>query len=199
MRLLAPGRTRRRRSICSSSASAIPAAATPAIATTSAGWWSTSWPVATAPRWKGKSPRPGRRASARRAPRRAAEAGDVHERLRPCGERRRTFLQAEPDAVLVIHDEIDLEHGRLQARQGGGSRGAQRSPLDRSGLKTPDFLRLRIGVGRPGRGDPCKPADHVLSNFSLRTTTPSCSSRSAADAVEKLDAEGLERTQARYN
>ena len=86
------------------------------------------------------------------------------------------FYKLEPDAVLVVHDEIDLEHGRLQARKGGGFAGHNGLRSIAAGLKTPDFLRLRIGVGRPGRGDPRKPADYVLSNFAP-DETPSRSSR----------------------
>ena len=95
-------------------------------------------------------------------------------------------------------DEIDLEHGRLQARQGGGFAGHNGLRSIAAGLKTPDFLRLRIGVGRPGRGDPRKPADYVLSNFAPDDDAESLVAR-AADAVEKLDAEGLEQAQAQYN
>jgi PTH1 family peptidyl-tRNA hydrolase len=108
------------------------------------------------------------------------------------------FYKLEPDAVLVVHDEIDLEHGRLQARKGGGFAGHNGLRSIAAGLKTPDFLRLRIGVGRPGRGDPRKPADYVLSNFAPDDDAESLVAR-AADAVEKLDAEGLERAQAQYN
>ena len=108
------------------------------------------------------------------------------------------FYKLEPDAILVVHDEIDLEHGRLQARQGGGFAGHNGLRSIAAGLKTPDFLRLRIGVGRPGRGDPRKPADYVLSNFAPEDDAESLVAR-AADAVEKLDAEGLEPAQAQYN
>ena len=61
-----------------------------------------------------------------------------------------------------------------------------------------DFLRLRVGVGRPGRGDPRKPADFVLSNFTPEDDPDLLVAR-AADAVETLDAEGLEHAQARFN
>jgi PTH1 family peptidyl-tRNA hydrolase len=108
------------------------------------------------------------------------------------------FYKLEPDAILVIHDEIDLEHGRLQARMGGGLAGHNGLRSVAAHLKTPDFLRLRVGVGRPGRGDPRRPADFVLSNFTPEDDAETLVAR-AADAVETLDAEGLERAQARYN
>ena len=108
------------------------------------------------------------------------------------------FFKLEPDAILVVHDEIDLEPGRLQARKGGGLAGHNGLRSIAAHLKSPEFLRLRVGVGRPGRGDPRKPADYVLSNFALDDDAESIVSR-AADAVEALDAEGLERTQAQFN
>jgi peptidyl-tRNA hydrolase, PTH1 family len=108
------------------------------------------------------------------------------------------FFKLEPDAILVVHDEIDLEPGRLQARRGGGLAGHNGLRSIAAHLKTPDFLRLRVGVGRPGRGDPRKPADYVLSNFSAEDDAETLVAR-AADAVEKLDAEGLERAQAHFN
>jgi peptidyl-tRNA hydrolase, PTH1 family len=108
------------------------------------------------------------------------------------------FYKVEPDAILVVHDEIDLDSGRLQARRGGGLAGHNGLRSIASQLKTQDFLRLRVGVGRPGRGDPRAPADYVLSDFQPEDDAEALVSR-AADAVETLDAEGLERTQAQFN
>ncbi len=108
------------------------------------------------------------------------------------------FYKLEPDAVLVVHDEIDLEPGRLQARQGGGLAGHNGLRSIAAHLKTREFLRLRVGVGRPGRGDPRAPADHVLSDFVPSDDADAIVGR-AADAVESLDTEGLEQTQARFN
>jgi PTH1 family peptidyl-tRNA hydrolase len=108
------------------------------------------------------------------------------------------FYKLEPDAVLVVHDEIDLEHGRLQARLGGGLAGHNGLRSIASHLKSQEFLRLRVGVGRPGRDDPREPKDHVLSNFTP-DEEPEMLVAHAADAVESLDAEGLERAQAKFN
>ncbi len=108
------------------------------------------------------------------------------------------FYKLEPDAVLVVHDEMDLEPGRLQARSGGGLAGHNGLRSIAAHLNTPDFLRLRVGVGRPGRGDPRKGADYVLSNFTAEEDADTLVAR-AADAVETLDAEGLEHTQAQFN
>jgi PTH1 family peptidyl-tRNA hydrolase len=108
------------------------------------------------------------------------------------------FFKVEPDAVLVVHDEIDLEPGRLQARAGGGLAGHNGLRSIANALRSKDFLRLRVGVGRPGRGDRRTPADYVLSNFTPDDDPEALVAR-AADAVETLDAEGLDRTQQRYN
>ena len=108
------------------------------------------------------------------------------------------FFKLEPDAILVIHDEVDLESGRLQARIGGGLAGHNGLRSIASHLRTPEFMRLRIGVGRPERGDPRPVADYVLSDFEPADDAATLVAR-AADAVETLDAEGLERAQARFN
>src|SRR5215212_10795305 len=108
------------------------------------------------------------------------------------------FYKLEPDAVLVVHDEGDLDLGRLQARKGGGLAGHNGLRSIAQQLKTPEFMRLRIGVGRPGRGDPRPLADYVLSNFEPQDDADELVRR-GADAVETLDAEGLDRTQAQFN
>jgi PTH1 family peptidyl-tRNA hydrolase len=108
------------------------------------------------------------------------------------------FYKLEPDAVLVVHDEGDFDLGRLQARKGGGLAGHNGLRSIAQHLRTQDFLRLRVGVGRPERGDPRPLADYVLSDFTPDQDHAAIVRR-AADAVEALDAEGLERTQARFN
>jgi PTH1 family peptidyl-tRNA hydrolase len=108
------------------------------------------------------------------------------------------FYKLEPDAVLVVHDEGDFDLGRLQARKGGGLAGHNGLRSIAQHLKSPEFMRLRIGVGRPGRGDPRPLADYVLSNFEPSDEAEAIVGR-AADAVETLDAEGLERTQVKFN
>jgi PTH1 family peptidyl-tRNA hydrolase len=108
------------------------------------------------------------------------------------------FYKLEPDAILVVHDEGDFDLGRLQARMGGGLAGHNGLRSIAQHLKTPEFMRLRIGVGRPERGDPRPLSDYVLSNFTPDQDPETLVAR-AADAVETLDAEGLERTQAQFN
>jgi PTH1 family peptidyl-tRNA hydrolase len=108
------------------------------------------------------------------------------------------FYKVPLDAVLVIHDEVDLEHGRLQIRLGGGLAGHNGLRSIAGRLGSPDFLRLRVGVGRPGRGDPRDVADFVLAAFAPEDDAEELIAR-AADAVEWLLEFGLEATQQRFN
>ena len=108
------------------------------------------------------------------------------------------FFKAEPGAVLVVHDDVDLEPGRLQARAGGGLAGHNGLRSIAQALGTQDFLRLRIGVGRPGRGDRRSVSDYVLSGFEPDEDVDALVTR-WADAVETLIRDGLEAAQARFN
>jgi peptidyl-tRNA hydrolase, PTH1 family len=110
----------------------------------------------------------------------------------------RKFFKADPGDLLVVHDDVDLATGRLQARLGGGLAGHNGLRSIAAGLGTQDFLRLRIGVGRPERGDPRPVADYVLSEFEPEVDVDALVSR-AADAVEALARDGLEAAQSRYN
>jgi PTH1 family peptidyl-tRNA hydrolase len=108
------------------------------------------------------------------------------------------YYKVAPEDVLVVHDDVDLDVGRLQARAGGGLAGHNGLRSIAQALATPDFLRLRIGVGRPGRGDPRDVADYVLSPFEAHEDREVIVSR-AADALEVLVLEGLEEAQRRFN
>ena len=108
------------------------------------------------------------------------------------------FFKVDPDAVLVVHDEGDFDLGRLQLRIGGGSAGHNGLRSIAQHLKSPDFMRLRVGVGRPERGDPRPLADYVLSDFAPHDDAEALVAR-AADAVETLDADGIERAQVAVN
>jgi PTH1 family peptidyl-tRNA hydrolase len=92
------------------------------------------------------------------------------------------FYKLPPDRLLVVHDEVDLELGRLQARLGGGTAGHNGVRSVAQHLKTQEFLRLRVGVGRPERGDPRPVADWVLSPFDDHVDTDALVAR-ATDAV----------------
>lgn len=108
------------------------------------------------------------------------------------------FFKLPHDQVLVVHDEGDFDLGRLQVRQGGGLAGHNGLRSVAAHLGSPDFLRLRIGVGRPERGDPRPLADYVLSDFAPEDDRETIVAQ-AADAVEILLREGLEAAQRRFN
>jgi PTH1 family peptidyl-tRNA hydrolase len=108
------------------------------------------------------------------------------------------FFKVRPDALLVVHDDVDLEPERFQIRLGGGAAGHNGLRSIVSVLGTQDFLRLRIGVGRPGRGDRRPVADYVLSGFEPEIDVKALVTR-AADAVETIAREGIEPAQQRFN
>jgi peptidyl-tRNA hydrolase, PTH1 family len=105
---------------------------------------------------------------------------------------------APPERVVAVHDEIDLPFGALRVKIGGSTAGHNGLRSLQTALRTPDFNRVRIGVGRPpGRQDP---ADFVLRPFS-RTEAGDVPLLvdDAADAVRSLIADGLAATQDRFN
>ena len=110
----------------------------------------------------------------------------------------RRFFKVEPDALLIVHDDVDLEPARLQVRGGGGLAGHNGLRSIAGALGTQEFLRLRVGVGRPGRGDRRPVADYVLSPFDAEEDVDALISR-AADAVETIAADGIEPAQQRFN
>jgi PTH1 family peptidyl-tRNA hydrolase len=108
------------------------------------------------------------------------------------------FFKLPPSALLVVHDEGDFDLGRIQAREGGGLAGHNGLRSIAQQLGTTDFLRIRIGVGRPERGDPRPLADYVLSDFAPEDDADGLVAR-AADAVETLVGDGLVAAQAKFN
>jgi PTH1 family peptidyl-tRNA hydrolase len=121
----------------------------------------------------------------------------MNESGRAVGEAAR-FYKVEPEGLLVVHDDVDLEPGRLQARAGGGLAGHNGLRSLAQHLGSQEFDRLRIGVGRPGRGDPRSVSDWVLSGFAPEDDVEALIAK-AADAVETIAAEGLEAAQAHFN
>ena len=108
------------------------------------------------------------------------------------------FYKVPLDSIAVVHDDVDLEAGRLQVRLGGGLGGHNGLKSVKQGLGSADFLRTRVGVGRPGRGDRRPVADYVLSPFAPEDDADALVGR-AADAVETLARDGLEEAQRRFN
>jgi PTH1 family peptidyl-tRNA hydrolase len=109
-----------------------------------------------------------------------------------------SFYKVPPERIVAVHDELDLPFDSLRVKLGGGDNGHNGLRSLRGSLGTGDFYRVRIGIGRPpGRQEV---ADFVLSNYSAaeQKAVPLQVS-TAADAVESLVDDGLERTQSRFN
>ena len=108
------------------------------------------------------------------------------------------FYGVTPERLVVVHDELDIPFAAIRVKFGGGDNGHNGLKSIRRALGTGDFFRVRVGIGRPpGRQEP---ADFVLKPYpsAERKELPEVVQR-AADAVESLVTEGLERTQNTYN
>ena len=73
------------------------------------------------------------------------------------------FYKLEPVQIVVFHDELDLQMGKVRIKTGGGVAGHNGLRSLAAQLGTPDFRRVRIGIGHPGHKD--KVTGHVLGNF----------------------------------
>lgn len=108
------------------------------------------------------------------------------------------YFDVPAERIIVLHDDLDLPFDSLKVKQGGGHGGHNGLRDIAKALGTPEFLRVRIGIGRPpGRQDP---ADFVLRPFgSAERQALGVLLEDAADAAESLTAEGLLATQQRYH
>jgi PTH1 family peptidyl-tRNA hydrolase len=102
------------------------------------------------------------------------------------------------DLIVACHDEIDLAFGALKLKKGGSTAGHHGLDSLVEGLRSPDFYRVRLGVGRPrGRQDP---ADYVLGPFAkAEREEAELLAEQGADAVLALVTEGLAAAQDRFN
>jgi PTH1 family peptidyl-tRNA hydrolase len=110
----------------------------------------------------------------------------------------RDFYKVPVERIVVVHDELDLPYGTLRLKAGGGDNGHNGLKSLRRSLGSGEFLRVRFGIGRPpGRMDA---ATFVLRDFSAteRKELDFYVDR-AADSVESLITDGLERAQNAYN
>jgi PTH1 family peptidyl-tRNA hydrolase len=106
--------------------------------------------------------------------------------------------RVEPDHVIAVHDEIDLAFGALRVKLGGSTAGHNGVRSLASALRTRDFYRVRLGVGRPtGRRDP---VDWVLEDFAkAQEADVAILVDDGADAVLSIVRDGLQATQDRFN
>jgi peptidyl-tRNA hydrolase, PTH1 family len=98
----------------------------------------------------------------------------------------RGALHVPLDHVLVLHDEIDLPFGEIRTRVGGGLAGHNGLKSLKAGFGSPDFARVRVGVGRPPTTDPDRVAAYVLGRFREPREEVALLIEQAADAAERI-------------
>lgn len=104
----------------------------------------------------------------------------------------------EPDQIVVVHDELDLPPAVVRVKSGGGLAGHNGLRSIEQHLRTRDFLRVRIGIGKPP--DPRRGANHVLDGFSRRDREEmDVAIEVAADAVEAIVREGAAAAMTSFN
>ena len=108
------------------------------------------------------------------------------------------FYKVEPAHIIVLHDELDIAFSTIRVKLAGGDNGHNGLKSLTSALATPNYYRVRLGIGRPiGQQDP---ADFVLKQFSVAEKKDlSDFLIRGAEAVESLIEQGLEKTQTRFN
>jgi PTH1 family peptidyl-tRNA hydrolase len=108
------------------------------------------------------------------------------------------WYKADPEDLVVVHDEIDIGFGHVRVKRGGGTAGHNGLKSVAAHLGTGEFRRVRIGVSRPAGGR--DPADWVLSEFTAgeRRELPWILDR-AADAVERIVGVGVEAAMNEFN
>ena len=108
------------------------------------------------------------------------------------------YYKIPPERLIVVHDEIDLEPRQLRLKRGGGDAGNRGVRSIAATLGTPEFVRVRVGIGRPAAGREAK--DHVLHAMSREELDAfEASIERAAEAVSAVITEGLERAMNLYN
>ena len=98
----------------------------------------------------------------------------------------RGALKVDLDHVIVVHDEIDLPFGTIRTRLGGGLAGHNGLKSLRANFASPDFQRVRVGVGRPDSTDPEIVAAYVLGSWQQSSGEVADLVGRAADEVERI-------------
>ena len=108
------------------------------------------------------------------------------------------FYSVEPENIIALHDELDIGFAAIRTKLGGGDNGHNGLKSMTSAFNTPDYYRVRLGIGRPmGQQDP---ADFVLKQFSKEEKKDLDEFiERGADVVEFLIEQGLELTQGKFN
>lgn len=98
----------------------------------------------------------------------------------------RGALKVELDHVIAVHDELDLKFGDIRVRLGGGLAGHNGLKSLKAGFGSPDFARVRVGIGRPDTTDPEIVSAYVLGKWRQSETEVSDLVDRAADAVQRI-------------
>ncbi len=108
------------------------------------------------------------------------------------------YFSLDASRLIVVHDELDIPFDRIRLKLGGGAGGHNGVKDIIAAIGTPDFVRVRVGIGRPPGRQPA--ADFVLRDFSSteRAVLPNLLA-DAADAVEQIAREGLTAAQLRFH
>jgi PTH1 family peptidyl-tRNA hydrolase len=108
------------------------------------------------------------------------------------------FWKIAPESTVVVHDDLDLPFGQLRLGAGGGHGGNNGVRSLIAELGTPDFLRVRFGIGRPAPGRSA--ADYVLTDFTRAEQKDLPDLRiEAANAIEEIVANGLTPAMNKFN
>lgn len=108
------------------------------------------------------------------------------------------YFRIAPERLIVVHDELDIEAGRLRVKQGGGDAGNRGVRSIAEALGATEFIRVRIGIGRPA--DPDENKDYLLRPMTAAERQALASNlERAASAAVAIAESGLERAMNRYN
>ncbi|MBN2176379.1 MAG: aminoacyl-tRNA hydrolase [Demequinaceae bacterium] len=107
------------------------------------------------------------------------------------------YHKVAPEEIVVVHDDLDLPLGTIRLKRGGGEGGHNGLRSVTRSLGTADYVRIRFGIGRPGRMDA---ADYVLRPFAAadRKAVPGLVDE-AVEAIEAVLTDGLEAAQQRFH
>ena len=110
----------------------------------------------------------------------------------------RRYGITDASRIVIVHDELDLPPGRMRVKAGGGLAGHNGLRSLKQHLHTDEFLRVRIGVGKPASKE--HGADHVLKKLSKAAKTElEITVQLAADAVESIAADGVQAAMTKFN
>lgn len=122
----------------------------------------------------------------------------MNESGQAVGKLVRRYHLEDPSKLIVVHDELDLEPGVVRVKSGGGLAGHNGLRSITAHTKTQDYVRVRIGVGKPPGKD--RGADHVLSKVGSRERELlDVAVNEAADAVELIISKGVDTAMQQYN